>query len=87
MEKRKVIIKNEVGLHARPAALFVQVANKYLCDVYIESGNKKVNGKSIMGVMSLGAYQGEELTIITKGEDESEALEDLIDLIENRMID
>ncbi len=82
-----MIIKNEVGLHARPAALFVQVANKYLCDVYIESGNKKVNGKSIMGVMSLGAYQGEELTIITKGEDESEALEDLIDLIENRMID
>lgn len=82
-----MIIKNEIGLHARPAALFVQVANKYLSDVYIESGNKKANGKSIMGVMSLGAYKGEELTIITKGEDELEALEDLVDLIENRMID
>lgn len=82
-----MIIRNEVGLHARPASLFVQVANKYLCDVYIESGDRKVNGKSIMGVMSLGAYQGEELTIITRGEDEKEALEDLVDIVENKMID
>lgn len=82
----KVIIRNEVGLHARAAAIFVQAANKYLCDVFIESGENKVNGKSIMGVMSLGAYQGEELTIITKGEDEIEALDDLVDIIENKLV-
>ena len=82
----KVIIRNEVGLHARAAAIFVQAANKYLCDVFIESGENKVNGKSIMGVMSVGAYQGEELTIITKGEDEIEALDDLVDIIENKLV-
>ena len=81
------MIKNEVGLHARPAAIFVQTANKYLCDIYLETDEKKANGKSIMSVMSLGAYQGEELTIITKGEDEEEALNDLVDLIENKLID
>ncbi len=86
LEKREIIIKNEVGLHARAAAIFVQAANKYLCDVFIESGKKKVNGKSIMGVMSLGAYQGEELTIITNGEDEIEALNDLVDIIEDKLI-
>ncbi|WP_416198431.1 HPr family phosphocarrier protein [Sporanaerobacter sp.] len=85
MEKRKVVLKNEAGLHARPAAMFVQTANKYLCDVYIELDKKRVNGKSIMGVMSLGVFQGEEISIITKGEDEKEAMEDLMDLIENRI--
>lgn len=87
MKKKKVAIKNEVGLHARPAAIFVQTANKYLCDIYLETDEKKANGKSIMSVMSLGAYQGEELTIITKGEDEEEALNALVDLIENKLID
>lgn len=87
MKKKKVILKNEVGLHARPAAIFVQTANKYLCDIYIETDDKKANGKSIMSVMSLGAYQGEEITITTKGEDEEEALNDLVDLIENKMVD
>lgn len=85
LEKRKVVLKNEAGLHARPAAIFVQTANKYLCDVYIELDNKRVNGKSIMGLMSLGVFQGEEISIITKGEDEKEAMEDLMDLIENRI--
>ncbi|XOQ17205.1 MAG: Phosphocarrier protein HPr [Sporanaerobacter sp.] len=85
LEKRKVVLKNEAGLHARPAAMFVQTANKYLCDVYIELDKKRVNGKSIMGVMSLGVFQGEEISIITKGEDEKEAMEDLMDLIENRI--
>ena len=87
MESRKIIVKNEVGLHARPASLFVQTANKYLSRIYIELDGKRVNGKSIMGVMSLGVFQGEEITIIAQGEDEAEAIEDLADLIENRILD
>lgn len=87
MESRKVIVRNEVGLHARPASLFVQTANKYLSRIYIELDGKRVNGKSIMGVMSLGVFQGEEITIIAQGEDETEAIEDLTDLIENRILD
>lgn len=86
MESKKVIVKNEEGLHARPAALFVQTANKYLSNIYIELDGKRVNGKSIMGVMSLGVFQGEEISIIAKGEDEKKAIKDLADLIENRIL-
>lgn len=87
MESKKVVVRNEVGLHARPASLFVQTANKYLSRIYIELDGKRVNGKSIMGVMSLGVFQGEEITIIAQGEDEVEAIEDLVDLIEKRILD
>ncbi|MBU5294550.1 HPr family phosphocarrier protein [Anaerosalibacter bizertensis] len=87
MKSKKVVVRNEVGLHARPASLFVQTANKYLSRIYIELDGKRVNGKSIMGVMSLGIFQGEEITIIAQGEDEVEAIEDLVDLIENRILD
>ncbi|HHV27590.1 MAG TPA: HPr family phosphocarrier protein [Tissierellia bacterium] len=87
MKSKKVVVRNEVGLHARPASLFVQTANKYLSRIYIELDGKRVNGKSIMGVMSLGVFQGEEITIIAQGEDEVEAIEDLVDLIENRILD
>ena len=58
MLRKKVIIKSKVGLHARPAALFVQTAGKFLCDIHIEMGDKKVNAKSIMGIMVLGASKG-----------------------------
>ena len=59
MQVKKVVLNNEDGLHARAAALFVQVANKFSSNVYIEFDGKKVNGKSIIGVMSLGAFTGE----------------------------
>lgn len=85
MESRKIVLRNEVGLHARPAALFVQAANKFLSDIYIELNGKKVNGKSIMGVMSLGVFQGEEITIIARGEDEKEAVEELAELLQNKL--
>ncbi|EOD00859.1 HPr family phosphocarrier protein [Caldisalinibacter kiritimatiensis] len=81
MESRKVIIKNKIGLHARPAALFVQTAGKFLSDIIVEKGEKKVNAKSIMGIMALGVSQGEEITIIAKGEDEKEAIEALVKLL------
>lgn len=87
MQERKVVLSNEDGLHARAAALFVQVANKFSSNVYIEYDGKKVNGKSIIGVMSLGAFVGEEITIITNGIDEKEAIEELTNLVVNKMKD
>ncbi|MBE6081443.1 MULTISPECIES: HPr family phosphocarrier protein [Tissierellales] len=87
MYSKKVIINNEVGLHARPAALFVRVANKFLSQINIESKGRKVNGKSIMGVMSLGAFQGEEIIITARGEDEKEAVEALVELLSKKLED
>ena len=82
MITKKVILNNESGLHARPAALFVQTANKFTSDIYVELKGAKVDGKSIMGVMSLGAFHGEEITLIARGEDEKEAISELIKLVE-----
>lgn len=87
LESVKVILNNEIGLHARPAALFVQTANKFSSNIYIEFNGKKVNGKSIIGVMSLGAFGGEEITIIANGVDEKQAVERLTKLVENELKD
>ncbi|NLX61893.1 MAG: HPr family phosphocarrier protein [Tissierellia bacterium] len=81
MKERTVLINNQDGLHARAAALFVQVANKFSCNVYLEFDGKRVDGKSIIGVMSLGAFAGEEIKIITNGVDEDKALEELTSLV------
>jgi phosphocarrier protein len=75
--ERTVIIKNKQGLHARPAALFVQIANKFDSDVTVIKGKNKVNGKSIMGIMMLEAGKGAKVTIITKGEDAESAMAEL----------
>lgn len=82
MEKRKVELKNPEGLHARPAAIFVKVANRYESELDIQSDERTVNGKSIIGIMSLGAFQGEEITLITRGSDEKEMADALAKLIE-----
>ena len=75
MTKRSVQIKLENGLEARPVALLVQEASKYDSTIYIHSGDKRVNAKSIMGMMSLSLSEGEEVTIFTEGEDEEKAAE------------
>jgi phosphocarrier protein len=75
--ERTVIIKNKQGLHARPAALFVQIANKFDSDVTVIKGKNKVNGKSIMGIMMLEAGKGAKVTVITKGEDAEAAMNEL----------
>jgi phosphocarrier protein len=80
MEKT-VIIKNKQGLHARPAALFVQIANKFDSDVVVTKGKAKVNGKSIMGIMMLEAGRGSKVTITTKGEDAQQAITELENLL------
>ncbi len=74
---KKMVIKNKQGLHARPAALFVQVANKFDSRVTIVRDEEEVNGKSIMGILMLGAEQGTEITISIDGEDAERAFEEL----------
>ena len=74
MIKKVVTVKLKNGLHARPAALFVQEANKFLSDIFVEKDEKKVNAKSIMGIMSLAINTGSDLTIIADGSDEEQAV-------------
>lgn len=83
MQELKLKITNPDGLHARPAALFVKVASKYSSDLEIQTSDKVANGKSIIGIMSLGAFYGEEITLIANGADERELLEDMKKLFEN----
>lgn len=77
MIKKSVKIQLSNGLEARPVALLVQVASQYESTVYLETGNKKVNAKSIMGMMSLGLDNGEEVEIVCEGADEEKAATDV----------
>jgi phosphocarrier protein len=77
-------ILNEEGMHARPAGAFVKVANEFKSTVEVKANGQTKNGKSIMGLMSLGLAKDSEIVVITKGEDEAEALKKLGFLIENK---
>lgn len=77
MIKKSVTINLENGLEARPIALLVQKASQHESSVYIESGDKRVNAKSIMGMMSLGLNTGETLTVVAEGTDENDAVTDI----------
>lgn len=81
MVEKTVKVSNPTGLHARPAALFVQTAGKFTSHIWIAKGDKKVNAKSIMGLMSLAVSCGTEVIIGADGEDEHLAVKELIDLI------
>ena len=87
MAEKIITIKNKQGLHARPAALFVQIANKFGCDITISKGKQKVNGKSIMGIMMLEAGAGTKVTIVAKGADAEQAVAELVKLLLNDDID
>ena len=80
---KKMIITNKSGLHARPASLFVELANKFKSEIFIKKENITVNAKSIMGVMTLGVGKNTELIIQAKGLDEEEALDRLVKIIES----
>jgi phosphocarrier protein len=71
---KQMTVINKLGIHARPAALFVKVAGKFECDVSVEKDGETINGKSIMGLMMLAAGQGSKLTVTTKGRDAEAAL-------------
>lgn len=84
MITQPVTIINKLGLHARAAAKFVTLASTFTCDVHLERGTRSVNGKSIMAVMLLAASKGTELNIVTCGDDEQDAVDALLTLINNR---
>jgi len=79
--EKKLTIKNEQGLHARPAALFVQIANKYESDVLIRKGRQEVNGKSIMGLLTLAAEKGSSIRLKVEGPDAEETMRELEKII------
>jgi phosphocarrier protein HPr len=81
--RRVLTIKNALGLHARPAALFVKAATSFTCELYVERGGIRVNGKSIMGIMMLAAEQGAEITLEADGSDDEACLDALSALVES----
>ena len=83
MYVKEVTIQNQVGLHARPATSFIQKANEYKSSVWIEKEERRVNAKSLLGVLSLGIIGGTTIKIISDGIDEEDAVEGLVKLIEN----
>lgn len=82
MVEKSVLVKLKSGLQARPAALFVQEANKFNSNIFIEKEGRKVNAKSIMGIMSLAVGSGKEINIIVDGKDEEAALSALVVFVE-----
>ena len=83
MLKKDVTITNNIGLHARPATFFIQKANSYKSSIWIEKDDRKVNAKSLLGVLSLGIAKGMTVTLIADGADENDAINGLVDLILN----
>ena len=81
--KKELIVKNKQGLHARPAAIFVQVANKFDSRITVRRDAEEVNGKSIMGILMLGAEQGSLIVLEADGADAEQALEELEKIITN----
>ncbi len=83
MCSKDVVINNQVGLHARPATFFIQKANTYRSSIWVEREDRRVNAKSLLGVLSLGIVKGTTITLIADGSDEEEALAGLSALIKS----
>ena len=83
MISRNITIKNSVGLHARPATFFIQKANYYKSSIWVEKEDRRVNAKSLLGVLSLGITKDMTITLIADGADEVEALNGIEDLVVN----
>jgi len=84
MRRKKVDIINKLGMHARAAAKFVTLAQTFIADIKVMRNDRTVNGKSIMGIMMLAAAKGTTIELIIEGEDEENAEQHLVDLINNR---
>lgn len=78
-----VVVQNQVGLHARPATFFIQKANEFKATIWVEKEERKVNAKSLLGVLSLGIVGGVKIRIIADGVDEQQAVESLVKLVES----
>lgn len=81
MKRAEVTIVNRLGLHARPSAALTQLATRFASDIHLSKGSRRVNGKSIMGVMMLAAAQGSVIVVEADGKDEDKALAALVELI------
>ena len=81
MYDKDVVVQNQVGLHARPATFFIQKANEFKSSIWIEKEERRVNAKSLLGVLSLGILGGATIRIIADGADEEEAVESLVKLV------
>jgi phosphocarrier protein len=84
MVEQTVTIQNRAGIHARPSAMLVETARDFRSNIYLEKGNDRINGKSIMGLLTLGASFGTELRVIAEGEDEETALKAIINLFNRK---
>ncbi len=84
---KEVVVQNQVGLHARPATFFIQKANEFKSSIWVEREERRVNAKSLLGVLSLGIVGDNEIRIIADGVDEHEALDALIKLVESGFAD
>ena len=82
MVRKDVTITNNIGLHARPATFFIQKANSFKSSIWIEKDERKVNAKSLLGVLSMGIAKGMTITLIADGQDENGAVNGLIELIQ-----
>lgn len=81
MYVKDVVVQNQVGLHARPATFFIQKANEFKSSIWVEKEERRVNAKSLLGVLSLGILGGTQIRIIADGSDEVEAVESLVKLV------
>jgi phosphocarrier protein len=81
---RDLRVGNRLGIHARPAAMFVKTANRFSCDIFVERAGEKINGKSIIGLMMLAVGHGSTITIHARGQDAPQALAELEILVERR---
>ena len=84
MTEQIITISNRAGIHARPAAVLVQTAKDFSSNIYFEKGSNRINGKSIMGILTLAAAYKTELKIIAEGEDEKQAVEAIVRLFESK---
>ena len=81
---KHLMVSNKLGIHARPAAMFVRTANRFSCDIFVEKDGEQVNGKSIMGLMMLAAGPGSKLTVHANGQDAVQALAELETLVKSK---
>ena len=83
MFSKDVIVQNQVGLHARPATFFIQKANEFKASIWVEKEERRVNAKSLLGVLSLGIVKGTTITLIADGADEKEAVGALVEMVKD----
>ena len=81
---KELVVTNKLGIHARPAAMFVKTANKFECDIYVEKDGERVNGKSIMGLMMLAAGPGSKLLVLAEGEEAAKAVVEIEALLKRK---